>query len=203
MAQLEFAARLAVQSLVCWKGPLTEITIKVNGTPPLLVSVTVCALESCPTTVAAKVSVVGEIASVGAASPVPLNATLWVPGASVKVSVPVAAPVCAGVKVTVKLQELFAGTELPHASLAIVNGPVRPLVKEMAVDPLFVAVTCCAVEVAPTCQPPKERVEGLRLSTPEAAPVPLSETVTVPPATLALIVRSPVRLPVCVGVNVT
>ena len=177
--------------------------MEASGTPPLLVSVTVCALDSCPVTVPVKVSVVVESASVGAASPVPLSATLCVPGASVKVSAPVAAPVCAGVKVNVKLQELFAATELPQALLAIVNGPVMPLVKEIAVELLFVAVTCKAVEVVSTCQPPKERVEGLRLITPDTAPVPFSETVTAPPATLALTVNAPVRLPVCVGVNVT
>jgi hypothetical protein len=101
------------------------------------------------------------------------------------------------------LQELFAATEVPHALLVIVKGPVRLLVKEMAGEPLFVAVTCKGVEVAPTCHPPKETVEGVRLNTPEATPVPLSETVSSPPATLALMVKSPVRLPVCVGVNVT
>ncbi len=81
--------------------------MEVSGTPPLLVSVTVCAAESCPSTVLGKVSEVGESASVGAASPVPLSATVCVPAASVKVSVPVAAPACAGVKVNVRLQELF------------------------------------------------------------------------------------------------
>jgi hypothetical protein len=101
------------------------------------------------------------------------------------------------------LQALLAATELPHALLAIVNGPVRPLVNEIAVELLFVAVTCKAVEVVSTCQPPKEIVEGIRLNTPEGAPVPLSEAVTAPPATLALTVNTPVRLPVCVGVNVT
>ena len=94
------------------------MTIEVSGTPPLLVSVTVCALDSCPITVFAKLNVAGESTSVGTAKPVPLSATLCVPSVSVKVSLPVTAPVAVGVKVSVKSQELAAGTALPHELLS-------------------------------------------------------------------------------------
>jgi hypothetical protein len=100
------------------------------------------------------------------------------------------------VKITVKLQELFAGIEVPQALLAIEKAPVMALVKGTADAVLLPTVTCEAVEELPTSQLPKLTVAGLRLIAPEEAPVPLSETVTSPPARLALMVKRPVRLPV-------
>ncbi len=45
--------------------------MEVRGTPPLLVSVTVCAVESCPESVLVKVSAVAERVSVAGPEPVP------------------------------------------------------------------------------------------------------------------------------------
>jgi hypothetical protein len=48
-----------------------------NGTPPLLVNVTVCAAEVTPTPVAGKLIVEkGERDTPGGATPVPFNATV-------------------------------------------------------------------------------------------------------------------------------
>jgi len=63
IAQLEFAGRMAVQAFVCWNAPLTETAMEVSETPPLLVSVTVCAVESCPVMVPGKVSALTDRAS--------------------------------------------------------------------------------------------------------------------------------------------
>jgi hypothetical protein len=115
----------------------------------------------------------------------------------------VAAPTCSGIKVNIKLHEPVAGIEAPQALLAIANGSVTALVNETAGEPLFVAVTCKAVEVLPSIQPPKPAVAGLSVIAPEGTPVPFSATVNCPPGILTATVNIPVLLPISVGEKLT
>ena len=68
--------------------------------------------------------------------------------------------------------------------------------------PVLVKVTDFAAAVVPTTVLPKVRLEGFN-DTPGAVPVPLSVTVCVPPLALSVMVTTPVRVPLAVGVNVT
>ena len=68
--------------------------------------------------------------------------------------------------------------------------------------PVLVKVTDCAAAVVPTTVLPKVRLEGFS-DTPGAVPAPLSVTVCVPPLALSVMVITPVRVPLAVGVNVT
>lgn len=115
--------------------------IEVSGSPPVLVSVTNLAAESCPMTVLGNSSADGVTVSVAVDNPVPLSATVCVPLVSVKVSEPVAAPTCVGVKVSIRLQEPSAGIKLPQELVAMEKGPLRALVKLSAGEPLLLAVT--------------------------------------------------------------
>ena len=68
--------------------------------------------------------------------------------------------------------------------------------------PVLVKVTDFAAAVVPTTVLPKVRLEGFN-DTPGAVPVPLSVTVCVPPLALSVMVTTPLRVPLAVGVNVT
>jgi hypothetical protein len=79
------------------KSPVAAMPPNASATPPLLVSVTVCAAEFAPTTVAAKLNPPTGVSEIpGGARPVPLNATLCDRYGSVTVSVPVSAPTLFG-----------------------------------------------------------------------------------------------------------
>src|SRR5579859_5520683 len=101
-AQLAPAASDAGQVLVWVYGPLMEMLEIVSGAVPLLVSVTLRGVHVWFTCVSGSVSEVAERVSCAVDPPVPLNVTVCgLPGApSVKVSVPVTAPVAVGVKIT-------------------------------------------------------------------------------------------------------
>jgi hypothetical protein len=109
-----------------------------------------------------------------------------------------------GVKVNFNWQDEFAATDVPQPLLSIENGPLMLLVSAIAGEPLLFTVTCeGGVEVDPTSQPPNATEAGLTVIAPEGAPVPLKATVRSPEATLALMVKTPVLLPIWDGVNVT
>ena len=84
-----------VQLLVNRNGPVMLAVISVRARSPLLVRVTVCGAKF-GRYVAAKVKDVGDRESVGAAAPVPVSCTDWVPASSTMVSAPVAGPACRG-----------------------------------------------------------------------------------------------------------
>ena len=130
--------------------------------------VTDSAAEIWPSAVDGKVSDVGLRMSVGAASPVPVSSTVWVPAPSVKVSRPVAAPACVGANSTFTWQSLLAARlVVPQALLAMTNGAVMETLLMGIADALLLAtVTGSGAEVVPTSTPPKLTVDGVSVTTP-------------------------------------
>src|SRR5277367_4926557 len=100
MVQAVFTARVAPQLLLpgtMEKSPVSAVLCKRSGTPPLFVSVTVCAAEVRPTPVFGKVTVEnGASDTPGGATPVPLSVTVWVRYWSDTDSMPVSAPMFLG-----------------------------------------------------------------------------------------------------------
>jgi len=120
-----------VLELAITNSPLTENRMELSAKSPVLVTVTVCAGESCPSAVSWNVSELGIRLSVGAAAPLPLSNTVCVPALSAKVKVPAAAPDCVGVNVTFTEQAFpAASAAVPQAFVKFVdteNGPVTPI----------------------------------------------------------------------------
>ena len=145
--------------------------------------------------------------SVTAALPVPLRLTFCglFEALSVKVSVPLAAPVAVGVNVTPTAQLAPAARLVPQVLLEIAKGPLIPTLEMVrAVLWRLVRVTVTAALVLPTATVPKfnelaDRVTGEL----ELLPVPLRLTVCGLFPALSVKVSVPVAAPVAVGVNVT
>ncbi len=145
--------------------------------------------------------------SVTAELPVPLRLTFCglFEALSVKVSVPLAAPVAVGVKVTPTAQLAPAARLVPQVLLEIAKGPLIPTLEMVrAVFWRLVRVTVTAALVLPTATVPKfnelaDRVTGEL----ELLPVPLRLTVCGLFPALSVKVSVPVAAPVAVGVNVT
>jgi len=139
--------------------------------------------------------------------PVPLRLTFCglFEALSVKVRVPLAAPVAVGVNVTPTAQLAPAEMLLPQVLLAIAKGPLIPTLEIVrAVLWRLVRVTVTAALVLPTPTVPKfsepaDRVTGeLKL-----LPLPLRFTVCGLFPALSVKVSAPVAAPDAVGVNVT
>ena len=145
--------------------------------------------------------------SVTAELPVPLRLTFCglFEALSVKVSVPLAAPVAVGVNVTPTAQLAPAARLVPQVLLEIAKGPLIPTLEMVrAVLWRLVSVTVTAALVLPTATVPKfnelaDRVTGEL----ELLPVPLRLTVCGLFPALSVKVSVPVAAPVAVGVNVT
>ena len=135
-AQPAPAARLAPQVLLeIAKGPLIPALEIVRDVLWRLVSVTVTAELVPPTATVPRFNeladrVTGELELV----PVPLRLTVCgLPGAeSVKVRVPVAAPVAEGVKVMPTLQLAPAARLVPQVLPAIPKGPLTPILEKVS-----------------------------------------------------------------------
>ena len=121
---------------------------------------------------------------------------------SVKVSVPVRLPLTVGVKVTLTVQLLLAGMNVPQVLDSPKSLPVWIRVMPACSSPELVSVTVWAALVVPTAWLPKEMLPGATVSI-VMAPCPMSSTVRGLPAELSVIVRVPLRVPVVVGVKVT
>lgn len=151
MEQLEFAARLVPQVLVCEKSPVTEIPLIESAAVPVLLSVTVCGVLLLPTTTPLNVRLEGDRLAMGAV-PVPERlAVCGLPTAlSVTVIVPVREPVAVGLKVT-WMEQFSPGAKAVPQLLVWVKSPVVliPLMESVA-PPLFVKTIVCAVLVVPT-----------------------------------------------------
>jgi hypothetical protein len=117
------------------KGPLMPTVEMVSDVLWRLVSVTVTAALVLPTATVPKFSELADrVTGEPELLPVPLRLTVCgPPGAeSVKVSVPVAAPVAVGVKVTPMLQPAPAAMLLPQVLLAIPKGPLTPILEKVS-----------------------------------------------------------------------
>jgi hypothetical protein len=97
------------------KSPVTAMFWIVRGIPPLLVSVTVCAVALVPTPVAANGIIdTGETDTPAGAMPVPLIATICVRYASEIVKTPVCAPTLFGTNATCIAQVEWPFKEFPQ-----------------------------------------------------------------------------------------
>ena len=119
---------------------------------------------------------------------------------------PVRTPLAVGVNVTamVQLPETATGDvaeQLVLGSSAKSPEAIRELMVRVLL-PVLIKVTDCAVAVVPTTVLPKIRLEGIS-DTPGAVPLPVRVMVCVPPLASSLMVTTPVRVPLAVGVNVT
>jgi hypothetical protein len=204
--QLAPAARLAAQVLLAIaKAPLIPMLEKVRDTLWRLVRVTVMAALVLPTATAPKFKVLAErVTGELVLLPVPVRFTLWgLFGAlSVNVSVPVAAPVAVGVKVTPTAQLAPAAMLVPQVLLAIAKAPLIPtLEKVRGTFCWFVSVTVLAELVLPTATVLKLNVLADRVT--GALPVPLRLTVWGLFSAWSVNVNAPVAAPVVTGVNVT
>ena len=155
--QLAPAATLVPQVLVAIpKGPLTVMAENTSNPLWLLVSVTDLAELVEPTAVVLKLKDVAD--SVTGALPVPVRLTVCglLIALSANVSVPVAAPNAAGVKVTPTLQVAPAAMPVPQVLLDMANGEVTEMpVNVSAVLSRFVTVTVFATLVLPIASVPK------------------------------------------------
>ncbi len=158
-----------------------------------------------PTAITPKFKVLAD--SETAALPVPLRVTFCglFEALSVKVNVPLAAPVVVGVNVIPTAQLAPAATLVPQVLLAIAKGPLIPTLEILRAVPWrLVKVTITAALVLPTTTVPRfnelaDRVTGEL----ELLPVPLRLTVCGLFPALSVKLSVPVALPATVGVNVT
>jgi len=166
----------------------------------LFVSVTVFAELVLPTAVLLKVSDVAD--RVTGALPVPVRVTVCglFRALSVKVSVPVAAPIAVGENVTPTTQLAPAAMLVPQVLLATAKPALATMpLKLSAALARFVSVTVLAALVLPTASVPKLRL--LEESVTGALPVPVRPTVWVP--ALSPMASVPENDPMAVGANET
>ena len=202
-AQLAPAATLVPHVLLAMLNPeLTTAGLRVSATLKRFVRVTVLVELVFPTVTVPKLSELAE--NVTGAVPVPLRLTVCglLIALSAKVSVPVAAPAAAGVKLTPTVQLAPAAMPAPQVLLEMAKGP--PAGTEMPVNVRavlrrLVTVTVFAALVLPTASEPKLRLVEERVT--GEAPLPDRLTVCVP--ALSVIVRTPEAEPTVVGENTT
>jgi hypothetical protein len=205
-AQVAPAARPVPQLLpVVAKGPLIPTLEMARVELRRLVSVTVTAALVLPTATVPKFKeladrVTGELELL----PVPLRLTVCgpFPALSVKVKLPVAAPVAVGVNVTPTLQLAPAATLVPQLLLAIPKGPLVTMLENVS-DPLWwlVSVTDLAELVEPTAVVLK--LKDVVDSVTGALPVPLRLTACGLSIALSAKANVPVAAPIAAGVKVT
>lgn len=186
----------------------------VSALAPVFLSVTVCVADVEPTLVEVKVRLVGERLTAGAPAPVPLRATVCgeFGALSLKLSVAVKVPAAVGLKVNVTTQEApTANVPLPTHDVApwksepLVPVIVGLLVKVRVAVPVFLIVTVCEADAAPTAVDGKVRLVGETVAAMVvgAAPVPLMATVCGELGALSTKLSAPVSEPVVVGLKVT
>ena len=160
MVHFAFPASEVPQVLVCEKSPVVAMPVIESDVLRLFVKVTLVGVLVVPTVRLANVSVDGD--NVTSCTPVPL--VVMVCGLSLALSlivtVPDAAPVTVGVKVTEIVHFFPAATEVPHVFVCA-NGPlVVMLVIESETAPVLVSVTFFVVLVVLTTTFPKVRDVG-------------------------------------------
>lgn len=123
---------------------------------------------------------------------------------SVTTTFPVVLPVWVGVKITPKVQVLPAATCVPlHMSLVMLKAPeVATLLTLSATLLGLVSVIVFAALATSTCWSPKARLAGEKVGF-SMMPVPVRATSCGLLTAASVYVRSPVRVPVSLGVNTT
>lgn len=144
-------------------------------------------------------------ASVKEKTPLPLRLTVCgLPAAlSLTVSVPVAVPVCCGVKVTL-MEQLAPGATLEPQSSLSAKSPVVAMPVMLSVSPpVLERVTVCGRLVVPTACESKVRLVGERLAAGGVTPVPARVMVCGDPSPVSVKVTVPTLVPVDEGEKAT
>ncbi len=201
--QLELAATLVPQLLVCAKSPLACMALMEIEVVPGFDRVTGCEALGLPSTCTAKLSAAG-VAFRTALAPVPVRETVCgLPAAlSAMLNVPARVPVPVGVKVTLTVQLLLTARLVPQLLLCVKSPLAVMLATLAAAVPVFDTVTGCDALLLPSTCAAKVRVLADTAMT-GAVPVPVSETVCGLFEALPVIVSAPVRAPLAVGAKVT
>jgi len=193
--------------------PVMVSDVSVRVAVPEFLTVTTWAAVVDPTVVEAKVRLVGDSVTAGAAAaPVPVRAAVC--GEPVALSaierLAVRVPVAAGLNSTETVQVAAAASVVPHvvADLRKELASVPVMVSDVSVRvavPEFLTVTTCAAVVEPTVVEAKVRLVGdnVTAGAAAAAPVPVRAAVCGEPVALSAIVRLAVRVPVAAGLNST
>lgn len=180
-----------------------------SATLPVLVTVTDWLALTVSRTWLPKEREEGERLTASVPAPVPLKLIVWgLPLAlSAMLTDALREPTAVGVNVTLRAQLAPDATLLPQLFVwekSAESVPVRPrLVMLRVAVPVFESVTLCGALVVPTFCWPNVRLEGERLTTGAATPVPVKPTVCGLPLALSLIVSVALREPAAAGVNVT
>ena len=204
MMQLSAGASVAAQVLVCVKSPSVATPIPVMTAVPLLLSTTSTAGLLLPIRVPGNVCTLG-VSVAPAAVPVADRLMIWLwvppPALPVNVTVPVRPPAAVGVKFTVRLQLLPAGT--PAQSPLTAKSPlVATLEITRVLLPVFVIVMAWPLLVLETIWLPKSSWAGTTRM-PGGVPVPVRPTDCGLFDCASVTVSVPVRAPATVGVNRT
>jgi hypothetical protein len=166
MAHVAPVATLLPHVCVSAKSPDVLMDVMESAAVPEFVSVMVCATLVEPSVCEAKVRLVGESVTAGAATaggvPVPLKATVCgeSPALSVIVSVPVRLPAAVGVKVTEMVHVAPVATLLSHVCGSAKSPDALIDVIASAAVPEFVSVMVCATLVEPVVCAAKVRLVG-------------------------------------------
>jgi hypothetical protein len=140
-------ATFVPQVFVWAKSPDAAIDVMVSGAVPELFSVTICAALLVLSVCKAKVRLVGERVTAGAAgaTPEPLSATICgeLLTLSVIVSDPVRVPAAVGVNITEIEQVALTASELPQVSLSAKSPVAMMEAMESAALPELVSVMLC------------------------------------------------------------
>src|ERR1700679_3666955 len=154
-------------------------------------------------TVPEKTSEEGESASVGGVVPVPVSGTIWVPGESTMVRVPVKLPAVVGLKPMENEQSDEAASVLPQLLLLggrTKGGVTVRLVTGTEAEAVFCTVRNRVEDCDPTSTLPKARMLGAMVTELAGIPVPVSEAVS-ELGMLPETVTWPVLFPVAAGVK--
>ena len=194
-------ASVEPQVLVAITKPALAVMLEiVSGSPPLLVSVSVCGVDVRPTPTLPKAIEAGLRETPGGATPVPVMATVCEWTTSLTVSVAVRVPVAVGVKMTENAQLLCPASEVPQLFTTLKSpGVMDAAMSVSGTSPALVSVTCCAALVVVICCCANVRDAGESVSVAGAWPVPVSAAVCVP--MLSVMLSVPLRAPAAVGVN--
>jgi hypothetical protein len=201
--QLELAATLVPQLLLCVKSPLAWMPVTDMDVPPGFDSVTGWEALALPSACAAKLSAAG-VAFRTLDPPVPVRDTVCgLPEAlSVMVRAPVRVPLAVGVKVTLTVQLVLTARLAPQLLLCAKSPLAVMLVMLAAAVPVFDTVTGCDALLLPSTCAAKVSVLVDNVMT-GAVPVPVRETLCGLFEALSVMVSVPARKPLAVGVKVT
>lgn len=196
IVQLLPAAMLLPQVVVVTrKSPVAIGATRPVDALPVFVAVMVW-LALCPSGTVPKSTAVAESPTTACPCPFPLKATVCVPNASVRTSVPAWAPDTVGAKVMDSVHDAPIASEVPQELVAIRKfaSPLMlcPFIVSTAVPELDIC-TICAALILPTPTLPNANVEGATVTFATPWPVPYNRVVATDPLKVSDRVMKPFR----------